>query len=99
MLFSRKTQIIKSIKTLVIISSAARENSKIFNVFLNNTFKRRRIISRLKNKFVFITQSRSSLRINFNSKFFNLTKNNTSAAKIMLRQKHNMPIKKFKFND
>ena len=56
-LFLRKIQTIKLITTLIIISSAARKDSKICNIFLNNSFKYRRIINNLKNKFIFIIQS------------------------------------------
>ena len=80
-LFSRKTRAVKSVKTLIIILSAARENSNIFNVLSNNSFKRRRIINKLRNRFSFIIQSRLSSRINLNPNLFNSTKNDTNVAR------------------
>ena len=98
-LFLQKTRAIKSIKTSIIILNAIQKNSNIFNVLLNNPLKRRCIINKLKKKFIFIIQSRSSLRINLNLNFFNLTKSDMNVAKTTLRRKHNMRIKKFKFDD
>ena len=98
-LSSQKTRAIKSIKTSIIILSATRKNSNIFDVLLNSSLKRRRIINKLRNKFIFIIQPRSSSRINFNSNFFNLTKSDINVARIILRRKHDMRIKKFKFDD
>ena len=98
-MFSRKTRAVKSDKTSIIILNATRKNSNIFDVFSNNSFKRRRIINKLKNKSVFIIQSRSSSRINFNSNLFNSTKNDMNVAKATLRRKYDMRMKKFKFDD
>ena len=92
-LFLQKTRTIKSIKTSVIISSAVQKNLNIFDVLLNNLIKRRYIINKLRNKFVFIIQSRLSSRINFSSNFFNLMKSDMNVARTILRRKHNICIK------
>ena len=77
------------------------ENSSIYNVLNNNSSKKRRMINQLRDisiinsfyKFVFIASLRLSLRINFSSNFFNLTKNNIDVAKTTLRRKHDVRIK------
>ena len=95
---------ITTIRTFTIIN---RENSSIYDVSNDNSSKKRRMINQLRNisminsfhKSVFIALSKLSSRINFNSNLFNSTKNDTNVARTILRRKHDMRIKKFKFND
>ena len=101
-MFTSRT--ITATRTFMIMN---RENSLIYDVSDDNSSKKRRMINQLRNisminsfyKFVFIVSSKSSLRINFNSNFFNSTKNDTNAARTALRRKHDIRMKKFKFND
>ena len=102
--FVFKSRTITTTRTFTIIN---RKNLSIYNVLNDSSSKKQRMINWLRNilminlfyKFIFIVSSKSSSRINFNSDFFNSTKNDTNVAKTILRRKYDVRIKKFKFNN